>query len=132
MAKTKIGYVDGFVLVVKKRNLKAYRAMAEGGRKMWMKHGALDYKECVADDMYPPSHGGMSTARFPKMAKAKAGEVVVFSYVGYRNRAHRDSVNKKVMAGMNAAMNDPKYKHQIMPFDMKRMAYGGFKVIVGA
>lgn len=130
MAKNGVKYVDGFVLVVPKKKLQEYRKMAEDGARAWMKFGALDYKECVADDMYPPTHG-QATTRFPKMAKAKAGEVVFFSYIGYRSRAHRDAVNKKVMAEMQKYMNDPKYKDMVMPFDMKRMAHGGFKVLVG-
>ena len=122
--KARIGYVDGFVLVVPKRKLAAYRKVANKAGTVWMKHGALDYKECVGDDL-KPSAGGMPTLPFPKMAKVKAGETVVFSYVGYKSRAHRDAVNKKVMK--DPLMTD---QSEPMPFDMKRMAYGGFKVIV--
>lgn len=128
MAKNKAKYVDGFVLVIPKKNIAAYRKMAEDGKKVWMKHGALDYKECVGDDL-DPNMGGMPGLTFSKMAKVKKGETVWFSYVTYKSRAHRDQVNKKVMAEMEKQAE--KYKDMPMPFDMKRMAYGGFKVIVG-
>lgn len=126
-AKSEGLYVDGFVLVVSKANLPAYKKMATLGCKVWMKNGALDYKECVMDDATPDS-GGMKIKRFPEMAKAKGDEVTVFSYIVFKNRKHRDEVNKKVMK--DPMMNDPKYKDMAMPFDMKRMAYGGFKVVV--
>lgn len=119
-------YVDGFLLVVPKRNLPAYRKMAALGAKMWKKYGALDYKECVGDDLLP-NMGGMPVARFPKIMRVKPSETVVFSYIVFKSRAHRDKVNAKVMK--DPAMGSPGEK---MPFDMKRMAYGGFKVIVGA
>lgn len=121
-------YVDGFVLVVPKRKLAQYRKLAELGKKIWMKYGALDYKECVGDDLNPKG-GGMKFLKFPKMARAKSGETVVFSFVVYKSRAHRDAVNAKVMK--DPSMNDPQWKNKPMPFDMKRMAYGGFKVLVG-
>lgn len=124
MSKSK--YVDGFVLVVPKKNLAAYKKMAELGGKAWKKYGAIDYKECVADDM-KPKHVHFT---FPKMVKTKPGEVVIFSYITYKSRAHRDQVNAKVMK--DPMMNDPKYKDMPMPFDMKRFAYGGFKVMVDA
>lgn len=127
MAKSQTKYVDGFVLVVSKKNLAAYRRMAAGGKKLWMKYGALDYKECVGDDL-KPNMGDMKIATFPGITKLKPGETVVFSYITYKSRAHRDQVNTKVMN--DPSMNDPKYKNKPMPFDMKRMAYGGFKVIV--
>jgi len=119
-------YVDGFVLVVPKKNLAAYRKMATIGKKMWMKHGALDYKECIGDDM----KSSMGSLPFPKMAKSKPNEMVVFSFIVYKSRAHRDAVNKKVMS--DPAMNDPKMAKMPMPFDMKKMAYGGLKTIVEA
>lgn len=126
MAKkqSRIGYVDGFVLVVPKRKVAAYRKIAAKAGKVWMKYGALDYKECVGDDL-TPNTTGMPTLTFPKMIKVKKGETVCFSYIGYRSRAHRDAVNAKVMKDpLMTEQNDP------MPFDLKRMAYGGFKVIV--
>jgi alkaline phosphatase len=124
MKKQKEAYVDGFVLVVPKNKVDAYKKMATEGAKMWKKHGALDYKECMIDDPEPK----MITFTFPKMAKLKKGETVWFSYITYKSRAHRDQVNKKVIAEMDRQMQ--KNKGFSMPFDMKRMAYGGFKVIV--
>lgn len=120
-------YVDGFVLVVEKKKLNAYKKMAEIGRDVWMKHGALSYKECVGDDLNPDM-GGMRVMTFPKLTKLKKGEVVVFSYIVYKSKKHRDEVNKKVMK--DSMMNEEKWKDKPMPFDMKRMAYGGFKTIV--
>ncbi len=129
MAKKNSGgtYVDGFVLVVPKKNLAAYKKMASMGGKIWRKYGALDYKECVGDDLNA-NMGGMTALTFPKMIKLKKNELVIFSYIVYKSRAHRDQVNKKVMK--DPSMNDPKYKDKPMPFDMKRMAYGGFNVLV--
>jgi uncharacterized protein YbaA (DUF1428 family) len=119
-------YVDGFVLVVPKKNIAKYRKMAHDGGKVWMKHGALQYIECAGDDL-SPKMGGMSfPLTFPKMAKTKPSETVMFSFIVYKSKAHRDSVNAKVMK--DPAMNNPKYKK--MPFDMKKMAYGGFKSLV--
>lgn len=112
-------YVDGFVVPVPKKNIAAYRKMARMGARMWKKHGALEYFEAVGDDLDVPF--GMP---FPKAFTVKPGETVVFSWILYKSRAHRDAVNKKVMQGMGDM--DPK----TMPFDFKRMVYGGFKVIV--
>lgn len=117
-------YVDGFVLVVPKKKLAAYRKMAQMGAQVWKKHGALDYKECVIDDA-KPKH---VTFTFPKMAKAKPGELVVFAYILYKSRADRNRINLKVMK--DPTMNDPKYAKMPMPFDMKRMAFAGFSVLV--
>jgi uncharacterized protein YbaA (DUF1428 family) len=125
--RAKVGYVDGFVLVVPKNKVAAYRKIAAKAGKIWMKHGALEYTECVGDDLTPNTGGVMKITTFPKMARPKRGEIVCFSYIAYRSRAHRDAVNKKVMK--DPAMNEP---GEPMPFDMKRMAYGGFKVIVDA
>jgi uncharacterized protein YbaA (DUF1428 family) len=119
-----MSYVDGFVLVVPKKRLDTYRAMAKTAARVWKKHGALFYKECVGDDLNP-KYG----VPFGKMVKLKAGESVVFSYIVFKSRAHRDRVNAKVM-------KDPEIQagmeNMPMPFDMKRMVYGGFKVIVEA
>jgi uncharacterized protein YbaA (DUF1428 family) len=120
-------YVDGFVFVVPKKNMAAYKKMAQLGKKLWMKYGALDYKECMGDDL-KPNMGGMKSRLFPEMARAKPGDAVWFSFIVYKSKKHRDEVNAKVMK--DPAMNDPKYKDMPMPFDMKRMAYGGFKVVV--
>jgi uncharacterized protein YbaA (DUF1428 family) len=117
-----MAYVDGFIVPVPKKNLKAYRAMAKKASVVWKDHGALDYKECVADDVKV----GKWTS-FPRSVKLKKNETVVFSYIVYKSRADRDRCLKKVMADKRlAAMMDPKK----MPFDGKRMIYGGFKVIV--
>ena len=117
-------YVDGFVLPVPKKNLAAYRRMAQKASKVWRDHGALEYRECVGDDLKVKM--GVS---FPKQATAKPGETVVFAYVVYKSRAHRDQVVAKVMKDPRLAnMCDPKN----MPFDFKRMGYGGFKTIVEA
>ena len=119
-------YVDGFVIVVPEKNLPAYREMAKQGAKIWKKYGALEYFECIGDDMTPE----WAKMTFPKMAKAKEGETVIFSFIVYKSKADRDTVNAKVM--QDPTMNDPQFKDKPMPFDMKRMAYGGFRVIVEA
>jgi uncharacterized protein YbaA (DUF1428 family) len=117
-------YVDGFVLPVPKKNLKAYRAMAQKAGKVWLDHGALEFRETVADDVKK----GKWTS-FPQSVKLKKNETVVFSWIIYKSRASRDRVLKKVMADKRlASMMDPKN----MPFDGKRMIYGGFKQIVKA
>jgi uncharacterized protein YbaA (DUF1428 family) len=116
-------YVDGFVLAVPKRNIDAYRRMAMMGGKIWREHGALEFRECVCDDMAVKM--GMP---FPRMMKIKPNETVVFSWITFKSRAHRNSVNAKVMRDPRLGDMDPKS----MPFDMKRMAYGGFKILVDA
>jgi len=118
------GYVDGFVLPVPRKNLRAYRQMAQMAGKVWRKYGALEYFECVGDDLNPKWAG----IKFPHTVRAKSGETVVFSFIVFKSRAHRDSVNAKVMK--DPFMNDPKYKDKPMPFDMKRTVYGGFSTIV--
>ena len=119
-----MAYVDGFVVPVPKKNLKAYLAMAKKAGKVWKEHGALDYKECVADDVKV----GKWTS-FPRSVKQKKSETVIFSYIVYKSRAARDKCIAKVMKDKRlAAMMDPKK----MPFDAKRMIYGGFKVSVDA
>lgn len=114
-------YVDGFVIPIKKTKLKAYKKMASMACKVWMKHGALEYYESVGDDLNMP--WGMP---FPKMCKLKSGETVIFAFIIYKSKAHRNKVNAKVM-------KDPQmgaYDGEVMPFDMKRFAVGGFKVFV--
>lgn len=120
-------YVDGFVLPVPKKNLAAYKKMAQAGGKIWKKYGALEYFECVGEDL-DPNMEGAKFVKFPQLAKVKPGEAVMFSFIVYKSRAHRDKVNALVMK--DAAMNDPKYKDKQMPFDVKRMAYGGFETLV--
>jgi uncharacterized protein YbaA (DUF1428 family) len=117
-----MSYVDGFVLAVPKKNLAAYRRMSVAAGKVWRKYGAIDYKETVGDDLKIKM--GLP---FGKLAKLKAGETVVFSWILYKSRKHRDAVNAKVMKDKRI-INMMKGKK--MPFDMKRMSYGGFKVIV--
>jgi uncharacterized protein YbaA (DUF1428 family) len=117
-------YVDGYVLPVPRRNVDAYRGMARKAGKVWRDHGALEYIECLADDVKP----GKRTS-FPQSVKLKKGETVIFAYIVYKSRAQRDRVNKKVMKDPRlASMMDPKK----MPFDAKRMFWGGFKVLVDA
>ncbi len=115
-------YVDGFVLPVPKRNLNAYLQMAHKAGKIWREHGALEHRECVWDDLNVKI--GMP---FPRSARTKPGETVVFSWIVYKSRVHRDRVNAKVT-------KDPRIKgmcdEKSMPFDVKRMAYGGFKALV--
>jgi len=114
-------YVDGFLLAVPKRKLQMYRRIAQRAGRVWRDHGALEYRECAGDDLKVKF--GMSFAR---TAKLKAGETAVFSWIVYKSRAHRDRVNAKVMKDprMQRLMKDP------MPFDIKRMSYGGFNVLV--
>ncbi len=115
-------YVDGYVIPVPKKKVKAYVRMAKMGYRMWRKYGALDYKECVADDL--KNQWGTS---FTKNLKLKPGETAVFSYIVFKSRAHRDHVNAKVMKEMEKMGIPPE-----MPFNVKRMVYGGFKVAVGS
>lgn len=115
-------YVDGFVVPVPKKKLDAYRRMARKAGKVWREHGALEYRECVADDVKP----GKVTS-FPQSVKLKPDETVVFSWIVYKSRKHRDTVNAKVMKDPRiTGMCDQK----AMPFDVKRMVYGGFKILV--
>ena len=117
-----MSYVDGFLLPVPKKNLDAYRRMARKSGKVWREHGALDYVECVADDVKP----GKWTS-FPQAVKLKPGETVWFSWIVYKSRRHRDRVLAKVMKDKRIApMMDPKK----LPFDGRRMMWGGFKVMV--
>lgn len=117
-------YVDGYVLPVHKKNLAAYRRMAEKAGRIWREHGALEYRECAGEDL-KVKFG----VPFSRLAKAKAGETVVFSWIVFKSRTHRDRVNGKVMKDPRiAAMGN----HKSMPFDVKRMAYGGFNILVAA
>ncbi len=121
-------YVDGFILVVPEDKVEEYKKMAESGRDSWMKHGALEYFECRGDDLVPQEMGDEKARAFTDMAGAKKGETVWFSFIIFKSKEHRDEVNAKVMEEMNSQMEE--YKDIIIPFDMKRMAYGGFKVEV--
>ena len=117
-------YVDGYVVPVPKKNLKAYRAMAQKAGKVWRDHGALEYIECVGDDVKPGKH-----TSFPQSVKLKKGETVIFAYIVYKSRAQRDRVNAKVMKDKRLA---PMMDLKKLPFDGKRMFWGGFKVLVDA
>ena len=117
-------YVDGFVLPIPKKNLATYRRMAQKAGKVWREHGALEFRECVGDDLKTKM-----AVSFPRTLKLKRSETVVFSWIVFKSRAHRDSVNAKVMKDPRLAkMMDTK----AMPFDSKRMVYGGFRVVVDA
>ena len=117
-------YVDGFVLPVPRRHLDTYRRVARRAGRVWRDHGALEYRECVGDDL-----SVKKVVQFPKSVRARKGETVVLAWIVFKSRAHRDSVNAKVM-------KDPRLKAMMdassMPFDCKRMLYGGFKTIVEA
>ena len=117
-------YVDGYVLPVPKKNVQAYRRIAQKAGRIWREHGAVEYRECVGVDLNVKS--GVS---FPRRIKLQRGETVFFSWVVFKSRAHRDRVNAKVMKDPRLSdMMDPK----AMPFDVKRMLYGGFKIVVDA
>jgi uncharacterized protein YbaA (DUF1428 family) len=118
-----MSYVDGYVLPVPKDKIRAYRRLARLGGQIWREHGALEYRECVGDDL-----NVKGLVPFPKVIKPKRGETVVFSFIVFKSRAHRDRVNAKVMKDPRLAGMDAKS----MPFDCKRMVYGGFKVLVEA
>lgn len=116
-------YVDGYVIAVAKKNIKKYREMAKLGARLWMKHGAVDYHECVGEDL--KTQCGLP---FPKLLKLKPSETVVFAWITFKSRSHRDKVNAKVMTDPEMNTFDPKN----MPLDVKRMSYGGFESIVDA
>ncbi|GEM_PF-48512 len=121
--RRELRYVDGYVLPVPRKSLREYRRLAVKAAAVWQEHGALAYTECVGEDLKPPFG-----VPFPRMMKARPGETIVFSYIVFRSRAHRDRVNAKVMKDPRlAGMNDPKN----LPFDCKRMVWGGFSVLVG-
>jgi len=117
-------YIDGYLLAIPKKNIAAYARLAKQGAKIWLEHGALEYRECVAEDL-----NVQFGIPFSKQMKIKPGETVVFAYIVFKSRAHRDKVNAKVMADPRLAnMCDPKN----MPFDCARMVYGGFETLVKA
>jgi uncharacterized protein YbaA (DUF1428 family) len=117
-----MSYVDGYILPVRKKHLAAYKSLARKAGRIWREHGAVDYRECVGDDL-----GVKFGLPFTKLVKPKAGEIVMFSFIVFKSRAHRDKVNAKVMTDKRL-QKMPK----VMPFDMKRMTYGGFKTLVEA
>jgi uncharacterized protein YbaA (DUF1428 family) len=112
-------YVDGFVIPIKKKNIKAYKKLATWAKRVWMKHGALSYYECAAEEFYMHGQG------FQKMCKLKKDETAIFAFIVYKSKAHRNQVNKKVMKEMEAVGTPPE-----MPFDMKRFSMAGCEVIV--
>jgi uncharacterized protein YbaA (DUF1428 family) len=116
-----MNYVDGFVIPVPRKKLAAYRRMAQQGAKIWRDHGALEYRECVGEDLNTKM--GMP---FVRAIKTKPGETIIFSWIVFKSRAHRDRVNAKVMKDPRLGGMDEKD----MPYDLKRMVYGGFKIIV--
>jgi len=120
--------VDGFVLVVPKDKAEEYKKMAEDGHDTWIKYGALEYYECRGDDLAPQEMGGEKARAFPEMTGATSEDTVWFSFIVFKSKEHRDEVNAKVMEEMNKKMEGN--KDMSMPFDMKRMAYGGFQVEV--
>ena len=114
-------YVDGFLIPIRKSKVAAYRRLARRAGRIWRELGALEYRECVLDDQ------PKGLVPFTRAARARPGEIVLFSWIVYRSRAHRDRVNARVMKDARIdAMNDP----SLMPFDIKRMAYAGFQVLV--
>ncbi len=122
-------YVDGFVLVVPKDKNEAYKKMAEGGRDTWIKCGALEYYECRGADLAPQEMGDEKSRAFPEMTGAKHDEEVWFSFIVFKSKAHRDEVNAKVMEEFGKQAEEGKMDMS-MPFDPKRMAFGGFQVEV--
>jgi len=123
-------YVDGFVLVVPKGKELDYQKMAEEGRDSWMRHGALQYFECRGDDLTQQEMGDQKSRSFSEMAGAMGDENVWFSFIVFESKEHRDEVNKKVMEEMSESYKE--HSDFVMPFDMQRMAYGGFEAMVEA
>ncbi len=121
-------YIDGFVLVVPSDKTEEYKKMAEGGRDLWIKHGALEYYECMGDDLKQQETEEMKSRSFVEMAGASAGETVWFSFIIFESKAHRDEVNTKVMAEMHEQMAG--HEDMQVPFEMHKMAYGGFQAMV--
>lgn len=127
--KQKAKYVDGFVLSVTKKNVAAYKKLAREASQVWRRFGALDYKECMGEDLETKASQGMpAPLSFTKLTAAKPNETVWFSFITYKSKAHRNQVNKKVMDYFSKKYADK--LDQPMPFDMKRVAYGGFSVEV--
>ena len=124
-------YVDGFVLVVKKDRIEDYREMAQKASQIWKKYGALEYFECVGDDLNPKILEGMEDMKgttFPELTKINEDETVVFAFIVYKSREQRDEVNEKVMK--DPEMSPEAWEGKEMPFDMKKVSFGGFKVLV--
>jgi uncharacterized protein YbaA (DUF1428 family) len=127
MTQINAKYVDGFVFTVPKKNLEAYRKMIKEAKKVWMSYGALDYKECMGEDLAPKKEKGMPTPlSFTKLTNAGKNDTVWFSFITYKNRKHRDAVNKKVMEFFSKKYEGK--EDMSMPFDMEKMCVGGFAV----
>lgn len=124
MAQAKVGYVDGYVLPIPKKNMTDYKKMAKLGAKVWMEHGALQYLESEGDDLKKQPY----CLGFKDITQAKPSETVVFAFILFKNKAHRDKVNKKVME--DPRMSPEAFEGQKMPFDCQKMAFGGFKPLV--
>lgn len=120
-------YVDGYVIPIKKNMVNDYKKIATQGGDLWMKYGALLFMECVGDDLNPDTEG-MEMMPFPELTKMKDDETVIFSFIVYKSRSHRDEVNKKVMS--DPKMQSEEFKNMPMPFEMKRMTFWWFKTIV--
>lgn len=125
----KAKYIDAFVFVIAKKNIPAYRKMATDASKVWKRFGALAYRECKENELTPKT-GGQEMLLFPKLVKPRKGETIWFSYIEYKSKAHRNEVNKKVMAYFDKKYKDA--KEMKMPFDMARMSFGGFTVEVSS
>lgn len=130
----KSNYIDAYILVIPKDNVEKYKKMAHDGCAMWMKHGALSYRECMGQDLSPQAEGGMESLPFPQLVNLKDDETVWFSYIEYASREHRDEVNKKVMAEWEEkGKEDPSFMEDCANvFDMKRFSTGGFTVEIGS
>jgi uncharacterized protein YbaA (DUF1428 family) len=131
MPKNTSTYVDGYLLVVPKKKVAAYKKMAREGAKLWLKYGALSFKECRGDDVRPDM-GGFKILQFPTLMKVKPSETVWFSYIEYKSKADRNRINKKVADEMSKMHKDDPNPIKSMPFDMKRMSFGGFIVEVSS
>lgn len=127
--QTKVGYVDGYVLVIPKKRVAEYRKMAKEAAQFWLKHGALSVRECMGDDLNPDM-GKYKQLPFQKLTKLKRNETVWFSYIEYRSKAERNRINKKVMAEMEEYHKEHPDHMEDMPFDMRRFSYGGFSAEV--
>lgn len=128
MPKKQKGYIDAFVLVIPKKNIRKYKKIAREAAQLWMKHGALAYRECIGEDLNPPSTEECPYLPFPQLTKLKPGETVWFSYIEYESKAHRNKVNKAVMKEYEKKYAKEEMKE--MPFDSTRMAWGGFTVAI--
>lgn len=126
-----VGYIDGYLLIIPKKNVKAYKKMAKEASQLWIKHGAISVKECMGDDL-TPDMGPHKLLQFPKLMKAKPDDTVWYSYIEYASKSERNRINKKVEKEMSEWIKNNPDHIKNMPFDMKKMCFGGFKVQVFA